>query len=647
MQKYNGQLIRQFASNVTGNAASGVAVTVRKQSDASLATLYATNNIAGATLPNPITTTDKGFFAFYAADGVYTLTFSDSTPVQVIQLQDVAELQSQFDAAVLAGGYIPSGTFSAGATLTQANQVLSDGSSYWRWDGTRPKVVSAGSAPTPTGVGGWIVLSDFALRGDLAGAGSAVLVGGATAASVALATDIANGNFVTPEQFFTGSLVDVNADWLSACQSAVNTGKTVLLRRSYGLSSALILGAGAKMVGISRTTSGFHKVGTNTGTNTVLALEGAGQNLSCFKVDGKNAGSAPDNRLHLVSVSDDCTNFSISQVDCYNATGYGHVTFGSESNPLVTGSYVDCYAENCQVPFEQIGALNVSLYKCVALGVSGRTLSLFHPYAGSKRVTYTDCHGYGEAGAGIEAVVTNGYALGPFTFENSTININGNNSAIVTLALGSQAVVDMTFIGGSYTTSGGQSVTLNTPAKLKAFGTSFDGPSGFNCPSVLQNLSLIELHGCKVRASRDSATDQINGMITNSNNPKIVGGSIEAYNTLAGGKVALLGAAIVSRETTLVPAAASQQLSLLAEIGGTSTFTADSGTLGYVTINLPLTTTRDKLVVGLSISNSTDNYLNFYSLGWSINGAGTAIIVRFSGFSTANLRLHYRIGILP
>jgi len=185
MQKYNGQLIRQFASSVSGNAASGVTVMVRRQSDSALATLYAENSTSGATLVNPITTSSTGHFSFYAEDGVYTLTFSDTTPQQVIQLQDVSELQAQFDAAVLNAGYIPSGTFSAGATLTQANQVLSDGSSYWRWDGSFPKVVTAGSAPTPTGVGGWIVLSDFALRGDLADTGSSVLVGGVEAGRVA------------------------------------------------------------------------------------------------------------------------------------------------------------------------------------------------------------------------------------------------------------------------------------------------------------------------------------------------------------------------------------------------------------------------------------------------------------------------------
>jgi hypothetical protein len=215
VQKYNGQLIRQFASSVSGNAASGVTVTVRKQSDNSLATLYVDNNIAGATLSNPLTTSATGHFSFYAADDVYTLDFSDTTPNQVIQLQDVGELQSQFDAAVLNAGYIPSGTFTAGATLTQANQVLSDGSSYWRWDGSFPKVVGAGSSPAPTGVGGWILVSDQALRGDLSAADSTVLVGGVEAGRVGALNKAVNC------LMFGGDATGV-ADSTAAIQAAVN-----------------------------------------------------------------------------------------------------------------------------------------------------------------------------------------------------------------------------------------------------------------------------------------------------------------------------------------------------------------------------------------------------------------------------------------
>lgn len=214
MQKYNGQLIRQFASSVSGNAASGVTVTVRRKSDNALTTLYVDNNTAGATLSNPITTSATGHFAFYAADGVYTLTFSDSTPQQVIQLQDVAALQDQFDGAVLNAGYIPSGTFAAGATLTQANQVLSDGSSYWRWDGSFPKTVGAGSSPAPTGVGGWILVSDGGLRGDLASTNSSVSIAGVPArvlvsfdsvAALSSAATLPIGAYVEVNDYYGGA----------------------------------------------------------------------------------------------------------------------------------------------------------------------------------------------------------------------------------------------------------------------------------------------------------------------------------------------------------------------------------------------------------------------------------------------------------
>lgn len=168
MQRYNGQLLNQFPNTVTGISAAGAQITVRIKSTGALATLYATNSTSGATLSNPLTADSKGYYGFYAPDGVYTLDVSLSgTPQLEIQLQDVAILQSQFNSAVSNAGYIPVGTFAAGCTVSQANGVVSDGSSYWRWDGALPKTVTAGSSPTPVGVGGWFLVSDYGLRNEI------------------------------------------------------------------------------------------------------------------------------------------------------------------------------------------------------------------------------------------------------------------------------------------------------------------------------------------------------------------------------------------------------------------------------------------------------------------------------------------------
>ncbi len=179
MQRYNGQLINQFANVINGNAAAGALVTVKLKSTGATVTLYAEDNLSGATLANPLTADAKGYYGFYAPDGVYTLDVSISgTPQLEIQLQDVAALQAQFDSALSNAGYIPVGTFAAGCTVSQSNGVVSDGSSFWRWDGALPKVVTAGSEPTPTGVGGWVLISDFALRSELAAANSTVPIAG-------------------------------------------------------------------------------------------------------------------------------------------------------------------------------------------------------------------------------------------------------------------------------------------------------------------------------------------------------------------------------------------------------------------------------------------------------------------------------------
>lgn len=71
--------------------------------------------------------------------------------------------------AIAQYGWIPVGTFQAGATLTLPNQILKDTTDgeYYRWDGVLPKTVPAGATPSSSGdvgVGAWLSVGDATLR---------------------------------------------------------------------------------------------------------------------------------------------------------------------------------------------------------------------------------------------------------------------------------------------------------------------------------------------------------------------------------------------------------------------------------------------------------------------------------------------------
>jgi len=79
-------------------------------------------------------------------------------------------------------GWIPVGTFQAGATLTLPNQILKDTTDgeYYRWDGALPKTVPVDSTPDSTGgvgAGAWISVGDSTLRALLASASGSAQIG--------------------------------------------------------------------------------------------------------------------------------------------------------------------------------------------------------------------------------------------------------------------------------------------------------------------------------------------------------------------------------------------------------------------------------------------------------------------------------------
>ncbi len=83
--------------------------------------------------------------------------------------------------AIAEYGWIPVGTFQAGASLTLPNQILKDDDGeYYRWDGDFPKDVPAGSTPETTGgtgVNPWVSVGDSTLRAMLKTAEGSAMVG--------------------------------------------------------------------------------------------------------------------------------------------------------------------------------------------------------------------------------------------------------------------------------------------------------------------------------------------------------------------------------------------------------------------------------------------------------------------------------------
>lgn len=140
MEKYNGSLIRQFPSLITGNAASGVNVSVCGVNTSNLVTIYGVDDTNSTPIANPITTDSKGFYSFYVPDGRYTLRFSNGFPALEINMIDAVawatiiedvggilyEAQTKkdgpFTVGSLTGGVIP---------LTNINYTPGTGLQIW------------------------------------------------------------------------------------------------------------------------------------------------------------------------------------------------------------------------------------------------------------------------------------------------------------------------------------------------------------------------------------------------------------------------------------------------------------------------------------------------------------------------------------
>lgn len=101
-----------------------------------------------------------------------------------LQEQDVTDTLAAAEQAIANSGFVPKGDFTTGGTVEAKNEVFSDGADYWRYDGALPFTVTAGSSPTPTGVGAWLNVTDGTLRSQLADVDSTVSIAGTSAADL-------------------------------------------------------------------------------------------------------------------------------------------------------------------------------------------------------------------------------------------------------------------------------------------------------------------------------------------------------------------------------------------------------------------------------------------------------------------------------
>lgn len=196
MYQYSNSLIRQFPSQVTGNAAVGVQATVYVGETSALASLFESNGTTPKS--NPVTTDDKGFYSFSVADGDYRIVFSSGQFADLrFTVLDGAQIREDFDALIASntafrneqqaaydsfvasqGLYPSEGSFEAGGTITERNQFLQLETTVgaavagaYTWGGALPKAVAASSDPlTAGGIGpnAWVYRGDATVSAGLA-----------------------------------------------------------------------------------------------------------------------------------------------------------------------------------------------------------------------------------------------------------------------------------------------------------------------------------------------------------------------------------------------------------------------------------------------------------------------------------------------
>lgn len=244
-------------------------------------------------------------------------------------------------------GYITLDSFQAGASITLPNQILRDTSTgeYYRWDGNFPKTVPSNSTPQSAGgigLGAWISVGDGALRSELKKTSGAKLVGIAPAGTLDQAL-----YFATPEMF--GAKSDGTSDDLAAINSAIATGRPVILPGYYKVSGTIKILAGTRIIG-----SGG-RVTTTTNLPVFSAVD-----VDDWSVEGRltviGQGAITD-QGQVGFLESGCQNYRVSDITFYGIAGratYQPTTGTWEAPRGNKGTWTNIFAFKCYLGHEDI-----------------------------------------------------------------------------------------------------------------------------------------------------------------------------------------------------------------------------------------------------------------------------------------------------
>lgn len=108
---------------------------------------------------NPIGSTDARDLSDNAEN--FDVALGTLSPTWVDRLGNTRD---SFEGRLAKGSFYRVGTFAAGYTLTNMRQTLEYGNVEYSWSGSFPKVVAAGSTPTPVSEGNWVDRSGDTLK---------------------------------------------------------------------------------------------------------------------------------------------------------------------------------------------------------------------------------------------------------------------------------------------------------------------------------------------------------------------------------------------------------------------------------------------------------------------------------------------------